>query len=459
MALHQLTDRAVRAAKPMEKERLIADGGGLFLRVLPTGFKSWLLVYSFGGKRSKLAIGNAADVPLAAARDTATQERARIAAGADPRVAMMEREAEQSAQREALAAAEILRQREASTLQDMFDAWIINGVQRSDDNAELRRTFGKDILPKLGKQPVRSITDTELRDALRKVGRVRKRGRTAARMLMEVRQMYRWAIKRQPWRALLTDGNPAELIETKQVVPMGYQPVFRDRVLKPSEIAELRDIFASMQAQYDAADNRRSADRPIQQETQLALWLCLGTACRIGELTKARWEHVDLEAGTWFVPRENTKTRVDWRVYLSDFALRHFKALHAITGVGDNKSEWCFPARHQKGHVDVKTMSKQVGDRQMLFKSRKPLKNRCNDNTLVLSGGANGEWTPHDLRRTAATMMQALGVSLDVIDRCQNHVIPGSKIRRHYMHHDYADEKRDAWGRLGKRIDAILAEA
>jgi integrase len=459
MALHQLTDRAVKTAKPTDKERLIADGGGLFLRILPTGFKSWLLVYSFDEKRSKLALGSATDVSLAVARDIAAQERARIAAGADPRVALMEREAEQTAQREALIAAEILRKREAATLQDMFDAWITNGVQRADDNAELRRTFEKDILPKLGKQTVRSITDTELRDALRKVGRLRQRGRTAERMLIEVRQMYRWAIKRQPWKALLTEGNPAELVETKQVVPMGYEPIIRERILQPAEIRELRDIFAAMQQQYDAADNRRIADRPLQHETQLALWLCLGTACRIGELLMARWEHVDLDAGTWFVPRDNTKTRVDWQVYLSDFALRHFKALHAITGTGDDKSEWCFPARHQEGHINVKTVSKQVGDRQMRFKNRKPLKNRRNDDSLVLSKGESGEWTPHDLRRTAATMMQAMGVSLDVIDRCQNHVMPGSKVRRHYMHHDYADEKRDAWDKLGARIDAILVEA
>ena len=39
----------------------------------------------------------------------------------------------------------------------------------------------------------------------------------------------------------------------------------------------------------------------------------------------------------------------------------------------------------------------------MRFKNRKPLKNRRNDDTLVLSKGENGEWTPHDLRRTAAT--------------------------------------------------------
>ena len=245
MAHFQLTDRAVKTAKATDKERLIADGGGLFLRILPTGHKSWMLVYGFNGKRRKLALGNAADVSLAKAREAASEERSRIASGADPRVAMMLREAEQAAQREALIAEEIQRRREASTLNDMFDAWLENGVQRSDDNAELRRTFEKDILPRLGGKPVRGITDIELRDALRKVGRGRGRGRTAERMLSEIRQMYRWAIKRQPWKALLSEGNPAELVETKQVVPSGYEPVIRERVLKPAEIRELRDIFAT----------------------------------------------------------------------------------------------------------------------------------------------------------------------------------------------------------------------
>ena len=92
----------------------------------------------------------------------------------------------------------------------------------------------------------------------------------------------------------------------------------------------------------------------------------------------------------------------------------------------------------------------------MRFKSRQPLSHRRNDDSMVLSDGVNGEWTPHDLRRTAATMLQALGVSPDVIDRCQNHVLPGSKVRRHYLHHDYADEKRAAWQMLGERIDDIL---
>ncbi|MFL4033988.1 hypothetical protein LER27_13850, partial [Pseudomonas aeruginosa] len=101
--------------------------------------------------------------------------------------------------------------------------------------------------------------------------------------------------------------------------------------------------------------------------------------------------------------------------------------------------------------------SKLIGDRQCRFKNRsKPLTGRHHDDSLVLSKGSKGEWTPHDLRRTGATMMQELGVTLEIIDRCQNHLLGGSKVRRHYLHHDYAKEKTRAWDLLGSRLETIL---
>lgn len=121
---------------------------------------------------------------------------------------------------------------------------------------------------------------------------------------------------------------------------------------------------------------------------------------------------------------------------------------------------WLFSAQRQRAiTTSLLNRCPSESPRQVQFKNRKPLKNRKNDNSLVIAKGKNGEWTPHDLRRTAATMMQSLGISLDVIDRCQNHVIAGSKVRRHYLHYDYAIEKADAWHCLGTHIDAILAKS
>lgn len=342
------------------------------------------------------------------------------------------------------------------TVTDLFNIWINDGVNRADGNKELRRMFEKDVLPAVGKISLSKLTDRDILNMLRKQ---MKRGvvRLAIVTLSDVRQMLSWGEKRQPWRGLLINGNPADLVNNQQIIPADYEES-RDRTLSPAEIRELQAIFRGMDEHYHQSSDKRATNRPINIKTQLALWICLGTACRIGELLQARWEHVDLDTRTWFIPRANVKAKLqDQIVYLSDFTLSKFSALKTVTG----HTEWLFPAKNnigKTGHVCPKSISKQVGDRQVRFKNRsKPLTGRTNDNSLVLSDGKNEEWTPHDLRRTAATMMQELGVPLDIIDRCQNHVLAGSKVRRHYLKHDYAKEKAEAWNQLGDRLMAILA--
>ncbi len=71
----------------------------------------------------------------------------------------------------------------------------------------------------------------------------------------------------------------------------------------------------------------------------------------------------------------------------------------------------------------------------------------------MLSGGA---WTPHDLRRTGATMMGELGVMGEVIERCLNHV-EQNKLKRIYQRHELKAEQREAWRLLGERIALLLS--
>lgn len=277
----------------------------------------------------------------------------------------------------------------------------------------------------------------------------------------DIGQMLRWAEKRKPWRSLMGDGNPAELIDVKQLLDHDYQEE-RNRLLSPDEIRELRDIFARLEFEYEALDagEKYSGVRPANRRVQCAVWICLGTLCRIGELLKAEWKHLDLEKGSWFIPAEATKghkgKRQDHHVFLSAFASEQFKVLRAHTG----HTRFCFPSRDESSHVDTKTISKLIGDRQCSLKNRsKPLSGRHHDDSLVLSQGTKGEWTPHDLRRTGATLMQELGVNLDIIDRCQNHQLGGSKVRRHYLHYDYAKEKSAAWRALGEHLTDILSSS
>jgi integrase len=63
-------------------------------------------------------------------------------------------------------------------------------------------------------------------------------------------------------------------------------------------------------------------------------------------------------------------------------------------------------------------------------------------------------WTLHDLRRTARSLMSRAGVSTDIAERCLAHVIGG--VRGVYDRHAYAAEKRDAFEKLGAMIESIV---
>jgi integrase len=438
----------------------LADGDGLLGVVRVSTDEALRVHFRYGykreGKRAWHYCGTWPSASLDAIRRMRDHARDTLKRGLDPNA---KREADRIEAREqikaTLAAAERRRAEDAPVC-DLYELWLRDGVLRRDSNAALKRSFERDVLPVLGAKPVRLVTEHDVRAVLRTLV-ARGVNRTAVEVHRNVKQMFRWAEKRQPWRRLLQDGNPAELVEIAKIVDPDYDlSNIRSRVLNDHELRELRDRFEQMARDYEAAPDKRRATRPIEGETQVALWLCLSTLCRIGELLMAEWRHVDFEAGTWFVPKENVKgsrgKKRDHFVYLSPFALRQFRALHSRTGT----TRWCFPGRDGTAHVDVKSVSKQIGDRQHRFKQRKALSNRRNDNSLVISKGENGEWTPHDLRRTGATMMQALGVMPDVIDRCQNHVLAGSRVRRHYLKHDYADETKQAWAKLGAAIEAAL---
>ncbi|WP_162978299.1 tyrosine-type recombinase/integrase, partial [Pseudomonas aeruginosa] len=162
----------------------------------------------------------------------------------------------------------------------------------------------------------------------------------------DIGQMLRWAEKRKPWRTLMADGNPADLIDVNKLLDHDYEEQ-RDRLLSPDEIRELRDVFARLERDYDAlpAGQKYSGIRPVNPRVQCAVWICLSTLCRIGELLKSEWRDVDLEKGTWFIPAEATKghkgKRQDHHVFLSPFALEQFKRLKDETG----HTPFCFPSK------------------------------------------------------------------------------------------------------------------
>jgi integrase len=181
----------------------------------------------------------------------------------------------------------------------------------------------------------------------------------------------------------------------------------------------------------------------------------LGTAARVGELLRARWTDVELDRGEWHIPAENAKNGRAHLVHLSEFAVERFEELRAL-----RESDWIIGGRVPGNPADEKALARLVRDRQRvegLPGRTEPLNKRTTTyaKALALAGGA---WTPHDLRRTAATLMQELGVLPSVIEKCLNHTEP-ALVRRTYQRAEYVPERRSAFSRLGAHLERLAQES
>lgn len=412
MALHELSDKEVRNSKPMEREYLLADGGGLFLRVRPTGAKDWLLVYTFAGNRRKLGLGSLEAVPLATARSEAAKARESIKQQIDPQVQRKQRQAEQEAQRKILEAAQARQ-----TVNNLFERWAeVDLVRRKDGGKEIRRMFEKDVLPKLGSLAVEDVKKgniTSVTDPLL----ARGVNRMAKLIFSLMRQMFRFAVDRD-----LIEADPTASIRK---VKIGGPDVERDRILSEAEIGMLC---------------QRVPLAGLMPTTEAAVWIALSTLCRIGELLSARWSDIDFDKHLWRIP--DTKNGKPHNVHLSDFAVKQFRKVKEFNSEG----AWVYPCRDGKKAVSSKTITKQLGDRQ---RASEAMKRRSKSvATLTLP---DGKWGPHDLRRTGATMMTRLGVLPEVAERCLNHV-EENRMKRIYQRHTYETEMREAWCLLGDHL-------
>lgn len=281
------------------------------------------------------------------------QARSSLAEGLDP---IAERKAEklrgQADQAEAIAIEQtrlnqVESQQARMITRELFEHWArVELIRLKDGGKEIRRMFEKDVLPLLGNMAVEDVKKGHI--AMVVDGLLARGVQRMAKMIFSlVRQMFRFAQDRD-----IVENDPTAAIRKAKI---GGKEIERERVLSEDEIKELH-------AQLPNARMLRS--------TEKAVWICLSTCCRIGELLGASWKDVDFEKRTWRIPAENSKNGKSHLVYLSDFAYFQFRELYSLNGslgTGDSNQQligWCYPDRNGTSAVCSKTVTKQLGDRQ-----------------------------------------------------------------------------------------------
>lgn len=264
--------------------------------------------------------------------------------------------------------------------------------------AEVERTLLKHAKPLHGR-PLDAITEREV-DALLADVATKSGPVAASRARAHLSAFWSWAIFRG-----YAGGTPG------QALSGGDAAASRDRVLDHREIAAIWRAAAELGA-YGAA-----------------VRLLLLTGCRRGEVGGMEWRELDLDAATWRIPAARMKNGEPHLVFLAPPALAVLEA--------------------RERHGDY------------VFGRRGPLAYWSQGKTRLdtLSGVAG--WRLHDLRRTAATELQRLGIRLEVAERILAHALTaGSKqgVAGVYQRHRFDDEARDAWHRWADRLLEIVGE-
>jgi integrase len=420
MTINKIKPLIFKNLKATDKEQLIPDGGNLYVRIRSItdgGSISFRYFYRIDHSQKWMTLES---TTLATARAERDDYKALIKKGIDPKV-------ERTLQKERLRIQQIEEQNALNrlelriTVNDLFTRWFEMDVINRKDKIEIDRMFKKDVLPILGEifvEEVRKGHVVQVIDLLKKRGVAN----LARNILKLMRQMFKFAVNRD-----LIEFDPTASLS---IAKMTTTPTERDRILDESEIISLAHQLPSAN---------------LLKSTECALWIALSTMCRIGELSKTKITDIDFDLNTWIIPKENSKNGKAHTIYLSDFALNQFKILLQYT----KSDTWIFTNRDGTDHVCEKSITKQLGGRQ----SQSILSNRSKDNqALVLKGG---KWTPHDLRRTGATLMGDLGIAPDVIEKCLNHT-EENKVKRIYQRQKLETEQAEAWQILGNHLDSLL---
>jgi integrase len=196
----------------------------------------------------------------------------------------------------------------------------------------------------------------------------------------------------------------------------------------------------------------RARSRVLSDAEILTIWPVLAEQGTFGALIKmllltaqrrdevARMSRREIVDGIWTIPADRYKTKRPNYVPLSNAAL----ALIAEQPKHDD-CDYVFPSRDQTPYSGF-GKSKAKLDKAVLAVMKKQAKRF----------EPIPNWTLHDLRRTAKTLMSRAGVRPDISERVLGHVIAG--VEGTYDRHSYAKEKRDALEKLAKMVDRILNE-
>ena len=366
-----LTDTQVKNAKPKDKPYTLADGGGMYLEVSPTGSKIWRMAYRQpNGKNTRITFGSYPEVTLMDARQKRMDARKQKAAGTDPaqarRIAKLSSATAQANTFEAVA-----REWHANKLESWQPRTAKNVLHRLE----------VDIFPLIGQHPIASIKAPVILDVLRQI---EKRGAIdmAKRQGQVCSQVFRYAVASGK-----ADADPVPSLRGALKPSAGGNHA----AITPDELPDFLRAFGKIEGR-------------MYVPTRVMFRLMMLTFVRTSELTETPWSEIDLENESWIIDWRRMKMgkkkvnprKVNHHVFLPRQGWELLRELHAITG----GNQYLFP--------NIRDHKKPATNFGIL--------------AAIKRMGYAGKMTGHGFRSLAmGVIKERLGYRHEVVDRQLSH--------------------------------------
>jgi integrase len=358
-----LNDTVIKAAKPRQTNRKLADEKGLYLLVTPAGGKLWKVKFRHLGKEKKLSLGAYPDVSLAKARKLRDTAREQLAEGQDP--ALERRKAKFTAK---LGAGVTF----ASVAKEYIDSKMV-GDGRAKATISKARWFLEQLEPAIGTMPLADVDPQMLLAALKRL-EAKGRHETAKKCRSFASRVFRYGVATGRCKS-----DPAQLLQGALITPKARHYA---AILEPAKLGQLLRAIDGF------------SGSPV---TMAALRIAPHVFVRPGELRHAEWSEFDLKQGIWNIPAGKMKARRPHAVPLSNQVRNMLKELRALTGRG----KYVFPSAHG---------------------ASRPMSENTLNASFRRMGFEKDEVTAHGLRATASTLLNESGLwSPDAIERALAH--------------------------------------
>ena len=387
MKKNLLTHKQVTSAASTNKVYSLRDGGGLILRVMPTGAKNWILEYKRpDGRRSSTGLGGFPSVGLAEARSLAHEFRNKVGQGID---VVLEHKKVRAAQIN-----------EINTFKEVALVWMEfkRHSVTSDHLVDIRRRLEMHVFPTIGSIAIKELTAPLAISALRQLERQGKM-ETLKRVIQIINQVMRYAIN-------------SGLIEHNRLADIS------DIFPAPNKVP-MRAISPEYLEEFLADVEKVSCHERVRQ----LLYFQLATMLRPSEAAAVEWSWIDLEAKTLTIPAESMKMKREHRVPLSPGVI---KLLQSV--IPHKASRFVFfGIKNPREHINSQTV-----------------------NAVVRRTGWGDRLVSHGFRSIASTYLNQKGFNPDWIEAALAHV-DENEVRRAYNRSDYFDQRHELMNEWSKK--------